>query len=219
MNETIQNLQKAVIDLAYDEVEDRTKVCLDAGIAPETIIKTGISEAMMTVGRRFETGEYFLADLVMAGEMVSDIMALLADKLDPDYCGTKGKVILATVKGDMHNLGKNLVSMMLSAAGFDIVDLGVDVHEDAIVQAVTETGARAVGLTMLLTPAAESIKAVVEAFEAAGLRDRVTIVIGGAACNDELRKTTGADLYGEDAVKAVSIFENILAPVYSCFVF
>ncbi|MBN1635623.1 MAG: cobalamin-dependent protein, partial [Deltaproteobacteria bacterium] len=176
-------------------------------------IRDGVSQAMVVVGDKFSSGEYFLADLVMSGEVVEEAMLLLQDKLDAADIYNRGKVILATVKGDLHDLGKSIVSMMLSASGFEVIDLGVDVSEEKIVQAVKDSGAQVVGLTMLLTTAAGSVKDVVDAFIEAGMRDKVRIAIGGASANQRLAEESGADAYGEDAVKAVAIFDRFLQEV------
>jgi len=209
MDESILAIQKTIVDLDINNITKVVEAGLNEGILPEDIIKYGIGHSMTEVGKKFETGEFFLADLILAGEIVKEAMEPLSERLNPAKAPESKKIILAAVKGDMHNLGKDIVGMMLSVAGFEIVDLGVDVHEDKIIKTIKETGAKAIGLTMLLTPATGSLKEVVDACKRDGIRDKVKIVIGGAACNDEVRKEVGADVYGEDAIKAVTIFETI----------
>jgi len=213
MQDSMLAVQKAILDFDFDAIDEAVRSCLDRGIPAWEIIRDGISQAMVVVGDKFSSGEYFLADLVMSGEVVEEAMALLRDKLGTADNFSKGQVILATVKGDLHDLGKSIVSMMLSASGFEVIDLGVDVSEEKIVQAAKNSGAKAVGLTMLLTTAASSVKNVVDAFIEAGMRDKVRIAIGGASANQRLADESGADAYGEDAVKAVALFDRFLQEV------
>ena len=172
-----------------------------------------MSEGMKVVGERFESGEYFLADLVLSGAIMKMGMELLEDKFDENEMGKKGTVILATAKGDIHDIGKNIVGTLLSAAGFRIVDLGVDVHEDNIIEAVKETGSHAIGLSVLLTTMVGGIKDLVDALSRAGLRDSVKIAIGGACCSQNLADEMGVDAFGEDAVQSIRIFEGFLEGV------
>lgn len=211
MKESILAVQKAVIDLDIDGITGVIQRCLDDGISSGEIVQDGISKGLTAVGVRFEEGEYFLADLVMSGEVVKEGMLLLEGKIDPDKTAKKGKVILATVKGDIHEIGKSIVGMMLSASGFEVIDLGVDVSPDKIVETVKQTGAPLIGLSTLLTTMVGSIKDTVDAITEAGLREKVKIAIGGACTSEQLADEMGADAYGATAVQAVKIFENMLA--------
>ncbi len=211
MRESLVNVQRAIADLEYESIQGIVRGCLDEGVPGWEIIRDGIGGGMKQVGERFQAGDYFLADLIMSGEMVKEAMAVLGDTVDTAKTRNKGKVILATVKGDMHDIGKNIVGMMLSAAGFEIIDLGADVHEDRIVKAVRESGARAIGLSVLLTTMISSIRDVVDALRKAGLRDEVKIAIGGACTYEKLAKEMGVDLYGADAVQAVRLFEDFVS--------
>ena len=163
---------------------------------------------MTQVGEQFEIGEYYLADLVLSGEMMKEGMALLEDKFDHTQLGKKGTVILATAKGDIHDIGKNIVGTMLTAAGFKTIDLGVDCHENEIIEAVTSSGADMIALSVLLTTMVGAIKDLVEALTEAGLRQNTRVAIGGACCSVQLAEEMQVDAYGEDAVKAVRIFES-----------
>ncbi len=211
MSEQLNAVKKAVSELDIDGITEHVRRCLEAGTEPWRIIREGMSAGMMEVGERFQAGDYFLADLIMAGEVMKEGMTLLKDKISAGESPDKGTVVVATVKGDIHDIGKNIVGMMLSAAGFRVIDLGVDVHEDKIVQAVKETGARGVGLSSLLTTMIESIKETVEALTRAGLRDKVKIAIGGACTSERLAQEMGVDACGADAVQAVKIFQELLA--------
>jgi len=211
MKESIIAVQKAVDDLLIDEIKELVQTCLDEEISPLEIIEQGISKGLELVGEQFEAGTYFLADLVMAGEVVKEAMPILEERLDPGAAGQKGKVILATVAGDIHEIGKNIVGMLLNVNGFEVIDLGVDVSVEKIMATVKETGARFVGLSALLSTMVGGIKDVVDAVTEAGLKDKVKVIIGGACTSEQLKEEMGADGYGETAVQAVKIFENFSA--------
>jgi methylmalonyl-CoA mutase cobalamin-binding domain/chain len=207
MNESILAVRKAIDELDLDGICALVETCLEQGLEPEVIIQEGISKGLETVGRKFEEGEYFLADLIMAGEVVKEAMPLLKDRLNPGGPG-KGKVILATVSGDIHEIGKNIVGMILSANGFEVIDLGVDVPAQKIIETAKATGARFIGLSALLTTMVDSIRDVVDSSRAAGLREKIRIVIGGACTSQDLCAEMGADAYGETAIDALRIFNG-----------
>jgi 5-methyltetrahydrofolate--homocysteine methyltransferase len=211
MSESILAVRRAVEELNLDDICTLVAACLEQGFDAEVIIQEGISTGLETVGRKFEEGEYFLADLIMAGEVVKEAMPLLKERMNQGDGKGKGKVILATVSGDIHEIGKNIVGMILSANGFDVIDLGVDVPTRKIIETVKETGARFIGLSALLTTMVDSIRDVVESSRTAGLRDRVKIVIGGACTSEDLCREMGADDYGETAIDALRIFNKYVA--------
>jgi 5-methyltetrahydrofolate--homocysteine methyltransferase len=206
MKESIIEVQKAINELLIDEIRARVQACIDEGIPPLEIIENGISRGLDLVGEQFEAGTYFLGDLVMAGEVVKEAMPLIESRMDPGSAGKKGKVILATVHGDIHEIGKNIVGMLLNVNGFEVIDLGVDVPAEEIMTAIQEKEARLVGLSALLTTMVGGIKEVVDSIAEAGLKNRVKIVIGGACASEKLREEMGADAYGETAIDAVKIF-------------
>jgi 5-methyltetrahydrofolate--homocysteine methyltransferase len=211
MNDLIKKVQSTVVDLDIDSIRKVVQECLDNGISAWEIIANGLGIGIREVGEKFQAGEYYLADLVLSGELMKEGMSILEDKIGQGDMGKKGKVIMATVKGDLHDIGKNIVATMLTAAGFEVVDLGIDVDEKTIVDAVTETGAGAIGLSTLLTTTVESIRDVVRALTDAGLRDSVSIAIGGACTNEKLAREMKVNAYGEDAVQAVKLFEEFLS--------
>lgn len=211
MSESILAVRRAVEELNLDDICTLVAACLEQGFDAEAIFQEGISTGLETVGRKFEEGEYFLADLIMAGEVVKEAMPLLKERMNQGDGKGKGKVILATVSGDIHEIGKNIVGMILSANGFDVIDLGVDVPTRKIIETVKETGARFIGLSALLTTMVDSIRDVVESSRTAGLRDRVKIVIGGACTSEDLCREMGADDYGETAIDALRIFNKYVA--------
>jgi 5-methyltetrahydrofolate--homocysteine methyltransferase len=211
MKESILAVRKAIDELDIDGIGTLVSQCLEEGLSPEEIIQEGVSKGLEVVGGKFESGEYFLADLIMAGEVVKEAMPILKEKMNPGYGNSKGKVILATVAGDIHEIGKNIVGMILSANGYEVIDLGVDVPADKIMDTVKTTGARFIGLSALLTTMVVSVKEVVDSSLAAGLRDKVRIVIGGACTSKDLCKEMGADAYGETAIDALKIFNKYAA--------
>jgi methylmalonyl-CoA mutase cobalamin-binding domain/chain len=210
MAEQLEKLKQAVADLEIDDVAPLVRAGLDAGI-PATDLLGQMCAGMTAVGELFEKGEYYLADLVLAGESMKEGLEVLEPHLKAGETGGKGTVVLCTVKGDIHDIGKNLVATMLSSSGFTVVDLGTDVPESAIVEAVRSNNAQAIGLSVLLTSMVQSIGEVVSALEAAGLRQQVKIAIGGACTTQELCDKMGADAIGRDAVEAVRLFEGFCA--------
>jgi methylmalonyl-CoA mutase cobalamin-binding domain/chain len=213
MKESIILVQKAVNDLMLDDIKGLVQACLDEGISPLDIIEEGISKGLALVGDQFENGTYFLADLILAGEVVKEAMPLLEARLDPGAAGQKGKIILATVEGDIHEIGKNIVAMLLHVNGYEVIDLGVNVPAEKIMATIKQTGACMVGLSALLSTMVGSIKDVIDSVKEAGLKDKVKIVIGGACTSEQLKDEMGADAYGETAVQAVKIFDKFSAAV------
>jgi methylmalonyl-CoA mutase cobalamin-binding domain/chain len=210
MGDELAKVNTAVRELDLDAIAPAVQAALDAGENP-TLILANMADGMAVVGELFEKGEYFLADLVLAGEGMKEGLEVLEPHLKPSDRGGKGTVVLCTVKGDIHDIGKNLVATMLSSAGYTVIDLGADVPEDKVVEAVRSNNAGAVGLSVLLTPMVGSIGDVVEALKAAGLRDQVKIAIGGACTTQELAVKMGVDALGRDAIEAIRIFEGFFA--------
>jgi len=165
-------------------------------------------EAIEIVGKQFEVGKYFLPELVLAGEMLKRISKMAEPFLEQDSevrTERLGKVVIGTVEGDIHNIGKDIVTFLLDVNGFEVHDLGVDVPPQRFVEAIKEVQPEVVGMSALLTLAFESLKSTVEAIKEAGLRDHVKIMIGGGAVDEEVREYSGADAYGEDAMAAVNL--------------
>lgn len=209
MTDYMKDITKVVTDLGLEDISSLLKEALDKGEDPSALLQA-MSQGMVKVGEIFETGEYFLADLVIAGEIMKEGLKVIEPHFDVESFGNKGTVVLCTVKGDIHDIGKNLVANMLTSCGFRVVDLGVDVHEDRIVDAVRNESADALGLSVLLTPMVRSISDVVSALSAAGLREKIKIAIGGACTTQELARSSGVDAVGKDPVEAVKIFESFM---------
>ncbi len=185
------------------------KDLIDKGEDPLKIFAS-CREAMEIVGSRFEKGEYFLPELMMSGEILRQISELLKPlmKEGAETGKDAGKVIIATVQGDIHDIGKDIVVLMLDVNGFDVLDLGIDVSPEKIIEAIKDFKPQVVGLSGFLTVAFDSMKKTVEQIEAAGLRDDIKIMIGGGQIDDEIKNYAGADAYGVDAMAAVHLSQN-----------
>ena len=200
-----KKLIEAFVDMQEEEVLKLTEELLAEGTEPMAILDA-CREALDIIGKRFETGESFIPELVMAGEMMNAITAIVKPKLAQEKSTESlGKVLLGTVEGDIHDIGKDVVLFMLEANGFEVIDLGVDVPPDAFVQKITEIQPDVVGLSGLLTLAFESMKLTVDAITQAGLRDQVKIMIGGAPVDETVQQNSGADGWGKDAMEAVTL--------------
>ena len=208
MNESLERLRKAIIEIDDSNISGLIEEALKDGVSPMEIIDLGLRGGLDIVGEKFESGEYFLAELIMAGEMVTEATDILKDRMDPDELGKKGKIVIATVQGDIHDIGKNIVGMVLSSSGYSVIDLGVDVPSAEIVKAVKESRASMVGLSVLLTTMTHRIREVVELLAKEGLRGNVKVGIGGACCSHKLAEDMGADGFSESAVSAVSLFDG-----------
>lgn len=194
----------AMADLEEEKILKLVQAQLDGGDDPIAILGS-CQEGMKLVGKRFETGEYFISDLMMAGEIFKEVRAQLGSSIKTDGAGSRGKVVFGTVKGDIHDIGKDLVVGLLRSSAYNVIDLGVDVPSQKFVEAVKETGATVVGLSGLITIAFDSMKETIEAFDAAGLRPGVRVMIGGGPISEAVKRYTGADAWGTDAYVAVTL--------------
>ncbi len=206
-----KDLVKALADLKEQEaikiVEDR----LNAKEDPLRILEDA-RKGMEIVGKRFATGEYFIPDLVYSGEILKSITEMVKPKLSKAGETRKlGKIVFGTVAGDIHDIGKDIVVFMLDVNDFEVYDLGVDVPAQKFVDKIKETGATIVGLSGFLTLAFDSMKQTMDAIKAAGLRDKVKVMIGGGQVTEEVRKYTGADAYGMDAMAGVALAKKWVA--------
>ena len=200
-----EKLVDALVNMKEQEALETAKELIESGEDPLEILGS-CSKAMEVVGKRFETGEYFLPQLVMAGEMLRQVSEMLKPKLKGASQSEKlGKVVIGTVKGDLHDIGKDIVVFMLDVNGFDVMDLGIDVPSDKFVDAIKEFQPEVVGLSGFLTLAFDSMKETVDAIRDANLRDKVKIMIGGGQIDDEIRRYTEADAYGLNAMDAVTL--------------
>ncbi len=199
-----EKLTELIIELEVDDIADAVKEALEADGKDPFDVLNALTKGMDEVGRRYEEKEYYLTELVLAGETMKEAFVILQPALAAaDRSESKVKVIIATVKGDNHDIGKNILGSLLLSSGFEVIDLGMDVEEQAIIDKVKETGATVVALSSLLTMTVEQIKVVHEALKSAGLRDKVKLIVGGAPLNMELAKKLGADDFADDAVDGV----------------
>jgi methanogenic corrinoid protein MtbC1 len=205
-------LAKLLSDLNEPQALQFVEKSLAEGGDPMALLGEA-KEGMNIVGQRFATEEYFLPDLVFSGEILKGIVKMLEPHLKgkkAEKAESAGKVIIGTVAGDIHDIGKNLVVFMLDVSGFEVLDLGIDVPAQKFVDTIKESGSTVVGLSGFLTLAFDSMKETVEAIKAAGLRDKVKVMIGGGQISEEIRKYTGADAYGKDAIAGVSLAKQWL---------
>jgi 5-methyltetrahydrofolate--homocysteine methyltransferase len=209
----LTKVHDCLTDFDSDGLQDAVRDALHIGLPPFTIIQYGMAKGMQTVGQLYEHGEYFLPDLVMAGATMQDGMQILKPALKNSDGGqviSKGKVVIGTVKGDMHDIGKNLVSTMLEGAQFEVIDLGVDVSPEKFVEAVRANQPEIVAMSALLTTTLKSMKDIVDNLQKAGLSDQVKIMIGGAPVSREYADQIGAQGYADSAVGAVYEAERLL---------
>jgi len=200
-----KKLVNAIADMREEEALKLVREMVEGGSDPMAILDAA-REAMDIIGQRYEKGTYFLPELILAGEMLNQITEVIKPEMAkvPEV-ERLGKVLMGTVEGDIHDIGKNIVSFMLDVNGFDVLDLGVDVSAQKFVEAIGEFQPQVVGLSGFLALAFDAMKETVEAIKTAGLRDEVKIMIGGGQVSDEVRKYTGADAYGKDAMAGVSL--------------
>ncbi len=199
-----QELIDAITEMREEDALKLATQILDQGASPAGILED-CRVAMDVIGKRFEAGDCFIPELILAGEMLSQITALVKPHMQKEARQEKiGKVVIGTVEGDIHDIAKDIVAFMLDINGFEVTDLGVDVPPARFVQTVKDTGAKVVALSGFLTLAYDPMKATVEALKAAGMQD-VKVMIGGGQVDAQIRAYTGADAYGKDAMTAVSL--------------
>jgi 5-methyltetrahydrofolate--homocysteine methyltransferase len=198
-------LVELLADLKEQEALEYVERALGEGMGAEELLQDA-KEGMSIVGERFAEERYFIPDLIFSGEILKGVVKILEPQLKKGEESKKGgKVIIGTVAGDIHDIGKDLVVFMLDVNGFEVYDLGIDVPIESFVEKIKETGSKVVGLSGFLTLAFNSMKDTVEAIRAAGLRDEVKIMIGGGQIDDQVKNFTGADAYGRDAMEAVKL--------------
>ena len=199
-----KDLIDAITEMREEDALMIANQMLETGTAPLDVLEA-CRQAMEVIGNRFEAGDCFIPELILAGEMLSQISLIIKPRLEAEANAEKsGKVVLGTVEGDIHDIAKDIVAFMLDINGFEVTDLGVDVPPAKFVQAVKETGAKIVGLSGFLTLAYDPMKATVAALKEAGLND-VKVMIGGGQVDEQIRAFTAADAYGKDAMAAVAL--------------
>ncbi len=209
MSEAMEALYESVLEGERDETLEYVQKALDEGIAPDMILNEGMIAAMKEVGQLFEEGEYFVPEMLIAARAMQGGLEILRPKLVAFGIEPVGKVILGTVKGDLHDIGKNLVGMMLEGAGFDVQDLGIDVASETFIEAITDD-VDVVGLSALLTTTMSEMEATIKAIDKAGLRSKVKIMVGGAPVTSDYAKKIGADGYASDAGQAAALAQSFM---------
>jgi 5-methyltetrahydrofolate--homocysteine methyltransferase len=206
----LEDLQEAVVEGHAKEAAARVTEGLEARIPAGTLLQEGLIAAMAQVGQLYEEGEIFVPEMLVAARAMTAALSVLKPHLLEEGVASSGKVAIGTTQGDLHDIGKNLVAMMLEGSGYEIVDLGVDVPPDKFVQAIRD-GANVVAMSALLTTTMTNMQLAIEAIKEAGLRDQVRIVVGGAPITKSYVDEIGADGYAEDASSAVRLVKEVLA--------
>lgn len=208
---TIAALREAVVDGDARGTVALLAEVLAAGADPGTVLHEGLIPGMAEVGRLYEEGEYFVPEMLISARAMSAALSVLRPLLVEQGVASAGTVVIGTVRGDLHDIGKSLVVMMLEGAGFEVVDLGIDVPPERFVAAVSETSPQVVALSALLTTTMMNMAEVIAALEAAGVRDRVKVMVGGAPISRAFAEQIGADGYGADAASAAALARELVA--------
>ncbi len=210
MESQIEKIFQNVLEGEDEEIKANVQAALEAGLEPSAILNEGMIAAMAEVGRLFENGEFFVPEMLIAGRAMQSGLNVLKPHLLEGDAPSKGKVVIGTVKGDLHDIGKNLVALMLEGAGFEIIDLGTDVTPEAFVEAAKENNAELVGLSALLTTTMAAMETTVAALREAGLPQAVKIMVGGAPVTQAYAEEIGADGFAPDASRAVTLAQSLL---------
>jgi 5-methyltetrahydrofolate--homocysteine methyltransferase len=211
MNEILSRISQAIIEGSIDEMADLAEEAIDDGIPAQDILDKGLMAGMDYVGVEFKAGNMFVPEVLRSAKAMQTAMDVLKPELAKAGARRTGKVLLATVKGDMHDIGKNLVGMMCEGAGFDVKDIGKDIDPDAFVQAVRDYKPDIVGMSALLTTTMRSMGHTVKALEEAGLRDQVKVIIGGAPVTQAFADQINADGYAPNAAAAADLAKSLMS--------
>jgi 5-methyltetrahydrofolate--homocysteine methyltransferase len=210
MQEELQALARAILEGKRNEAVVLTQKLLDAGVTPKQILDEGLIAGMSVAGEKFKNGEYFVPEILVAARAMKASMEILRPLLVATDVQPIGTMVIGTVHGDLHDIGKNLVAMMMEGAGLKVVDLGVDVPAEKFIEAAKEHNAQIVGMSALLTTTMTYIPEVIKAFDEAGLRPKVKLIVGGAPVTQEWANQIGADAYAPDAATAVDRCKELL---------
>ena len=211
MEQVIELIRDGVLDGNAKQVEAQVKAALEAGIGARTVLDDGLVEAMGEVGTLFEEGEYFVPEMLVAARAMQAGLAILKPLLVAEDVPPAGRVAIGTVQGDLHDIGKNLVGMMLEGAGFEIYDLGVNVAADKFIESVKNDGVEVIALSALLTTTMPNMQKVIDDLTKAGIRDKVKVMVGGAPVTEAFAEQIGADGYARDASQAATLAKKLVA--------
>jgi len=209
--EDLKKMYDAILNGNFKAAREITQQALAAGVDPQALVQQQMIPAMDEVGRRYEANEYFVPELLISARAMKASLELIRPLLIAKGAEPAGRVVIGTVKGDLHDIGKNLVAAMLEGAGFEVIDLGVDVTPEKFIAALNERHATLVAMSALLTTTMNSMKVTVEALKAAGVRDKVKIMIGGAPVTQKYAEEIGADGYSSNANAAVALARKLVA--------
>ena len=210
MEETLQKLFDSILDGDLAATKENVQASLDTNLKPDVILNEGMIAAMREVGARFEAGEYYVPEMLIAARAMQGGMALLKPHLQQTDQKSSGKVVIGTVKGDLHDIGKNLVALMLEGAGYEIIDLGVDVSAEKFVEVAKEVHPDIVAMSALLTTTMPSMKTTLDALTAAGLRNHTKVIVGGAPVTEAYAHQIEADGFAPDASRAVNMVNSLM---------
>jgi corrinoid protein of di/trimethylamine methyltransferase len=213
--ELLRSLMDAVTSYDVDAAVNLAEEALRAGVDPVDAIQEGLAKGVRIVGDRFATGEVFLTELMIAAEAMKQAMAVLEPAIPKRAKAAKravGKILIGTIEGDIHDIGKSIVGTMLTVAGFEVVDLGVDVSVKKFIEKTKEVEPDLIGMSALMTTTMIKMKDVIETLDADGLRKKVKVIVGGAPTSKERAEEIGADGHGGDAMEAVEVAKNLIAP-------
>ena len=207
----LQALAEAVINGDRDEVARLAQEAVDEGVGPGSIVNEGLIVGMDEVGRRFKANEFYVPEVLIAARAMHAGMDIVNPLLAESGIKPRGQVLIGTAQGDLHDIGKNLVAMMLEGGGYEVVDLGVDVAPDQFVEAISEHSPNVVAMSALLTTTMPAMKDMIEALDAAGIRDQIKVMIGGAPVTQDYADEIGADGYAPDAASAVDLAADLMS--------
>jgi 5-methyltetrahydrofolate--homocysteine methyltransferase len=210
MSDILIEIKNAIVEGQSSVVKEKVGQALELGLNPADVLNTGMVDAMAEVGKRFERGESFVPEMLLAARAMQSGLVILRPSLVKADFKSVGKVAIGTVEGDLHDIGKNLVCMMLEGAGFEILDLGTDVAPDKVVAVVRESSPDIVALSALLTTTMSNMKVTIDALKDAGLRGRVKVMVGGAPVTEVYAQLIGADGYSPNAARAVNLAKSLV---------
>lgn len=210
MDDILTAIRTAVIHGNAGEVEAKVQAALESGVAPKSILDSALIDGMREVGAKFEEGEYFVPEMLVAARAMKGGLMLLRPRLVEDAVEPIGRVVIGTVRGDMHDIGKNLVGMMMEGAGFEVKDLGVNVSPEQFVAAVEEGGVDIIALSALLTTTMPNMGEVITKLTNAGARDKVKVLVGGAPVTEAFAQRIGADGFAPDASQAATLAKSLV---------
>ena len=211
MDNYFQEIREAVVNRKRDQIEGLVKGAIEKGFGIDQIINDGLIVAMEMIGQKYTNGQIYIPEMLASAITMKKGLEAIKPFLKAQAVKPKGIILMGTVQGDIHDIGKNIVTFMLDLNGFEVYDLGIDVPAETFVEKIRETKAPVVGLSGFLTIAFDSMKETIDAIEKAGLRDKVKIIIGGGNMNEDIKKYARADAYGVDAMAAVSFANKVMA--------